>query len=448
MGCRIRRTAAGYLAYRLRSKLVPGYQSQERTGLRDTPTNRKRLEARALVITEEMRAGTFDYSQWFPRGSKTHLVQPAPSPVLSVRDYAEARWLPQKTPGLVRKSRLRDYRRHLRHILPFAGDVPLSDISVGLLERLRRRLREHGLAVKTIRNIVDATFRALYRDARREGLVTGDPFASLDWPRLQRRAPDPYTEEERNQLLDCFRSRKRQYYLFVLSAFWTGARPSELVGLRWNDVDLRAGKLLVRRSRTLGEDNAPKTAGSERTIEVAAFVIAALKAEQPLHARDDAFVFLNPQGRPIDVKVFTQWTWGPALRRLGLRPRKFYATRHTFISIALTRGWNLKALAEYTGTSVAMIERHYGRYIGGDMQTQLALLGGVAESPRPETQGDAVPISRAKAGKLRAVSGPGARRKTCDQALKMAAASGPFMDDAVAAVRGSNPSLSASRLPT
>jgi integrase len=65
----------------------------------------------------------------------------------------------------------------------------------------------------------------------------------------------------------------------------------------------------------------------------------------------------NPEGRPIDVKVFTQWTWNPALRRLNLRPRKFYATRHTFISVALTRGWNLKALAEYCGTSVAMIER-------------------------------------------------------------------------------------------
>jgi hypothetical protein len=41
----------------------------------------------------------------------------------------------------------------------------------------------------------------------------------------------------------------------------------------------------------------------------------------------------------------------------------------------LTRGWNLKALAEYCGTSVAMIERHYGRYLGGDMQAQLRLLG-------------------------------------------------------------------------
>ena len=105
-------------------------------------------------------------------------------------------------------------------------------------------------------------------------------------------------------------------------------------------------------------------------------MIDVLAAEKPLHVRDDDFVFLNPEARPIDVvKVVTQWTWNPALRRLNLRPRKFYATRHTFISVALTRGWNLKALAEYCGTSVVMIERQYGRYLAGDMQAQLRPLG-------------------------------------------------------------------------
>jgi hypothetical protein len=65
--------------------------------------------------------------------------------------------------------------------------------AVALLERLRHLLRERGHSVKTTRNIVDGTFRALYRDARREGLVDGDPFIGLEWPRLPGRAPDPYT---------------------------------------------------------------------------------------------------------------------------------------------------------------------------------------------------------------------------------------------------------------
>jgi len=47
-----------------------------------------------------------------------------------------------------------------------------------------------------------------------------------------------------------------------------------------------------------------------------------------------------------------------------VKPRKFYATRSTFISLTIPRTRNLKALADYCGTSVAMIEDHYGRYMG------------------------------------------------------------------------------------
>jgi hypothetical protein len=58
--------------------------------------------------------------------------------------------------------------------------------------------------------------------------------------------------------------------------------------------------------------------------------------------------------------------WFRCLRSLGIRPRKFYMMRHTFIPWALSEGANLKGLAEYCGTSVQMIEQRYGRYIRKD----------------------------------------------------------------------------------
>jgi integrase len=184
-----------------------------------------------------------------------------------------------------------------------------------------------------------------------------------------------------------FTHRKRAYHAFAFTAFWTGIRPSELVGLRWGDIDLRTGKLSVRRSRTLGEDNATKTRGSERTIDVAPAIAEVLRAAKPLHVTDDDFVFLNPEGKPIDVKVFTQWTWNPALRRADIRPRRFYATRHTFISAALARDVNIKFLADYCGTSVQMIEQRYGRYLRGDALGQLARLGDPKAGTLPGTLG-------------------------------------------------------------
>jgi integrase len=101
---------------------------------------------------------------------------------------------------------------------------------------------------------------------------------------------------------------------------------------------------------------------------------------KPLHLSADTFVFVNQVGRPLDEERFVEKHWHRALRATGVRPRKFYATRHTFISVALSRGANLKWIADYCGTSVEMIERPYGKFLHDDTG-QLALLSGPRESP-------------------------------------------------------------------
>lgn len=77
---------------------------------------------------------------------------------------------------------------------------------------------------------------------------------------------------------------------------------------------------------------------------------------------------------PIEQREWPKDHWRRVLRGLDIRPRKFYATRHTFISVALTAGVNLKWLGEYCGTSVAMIESHYGRYLERDGEREIQLL--------------------------------------------------------------------------
>ena len=130
------------------------------------------------------------------------------------------------------------------------------------------------------------------------------------------------------------------------------------MGLRWGAVDLRHGRLKVRVSRTLGEDNPPKTVKSAREITLLPEVVAVLRAAKPLHAAVNTFVFPTQAGTPLDEERFVEKHWHRGLRGTDVRPRKFYATRHTFISVALTKGANLKWLADYCGTSVEMIEKH------------------------------------------------------------------------------------------
>ena len=151
----------------------------------------------------------------------------------------------------------------------------------------------------------------------------------------------------------------------------------------------------MRTSRTLGEDNPPKTKKSKRTITVRPEVIAVLREmPQPLLVTADDFVFTTPTGRPVTEERFVKQHWHRALRATGIRPRKFYATRHTFISASLEAGYNIKRLADYCGTSVEMIERHYAGYLRDETPEEMLRLGGQPSVPStapPHTPAAATP---------------------------------------------------------
>lgn len=173
------------------------------------------------------------------------LCQPVESAPVTIADYY-AGWIEKKKPPFVRKSLERDYRQAFnKNILPFMGDMELNSMTVETLEDFRLHLvNERRLNLKTARNIIDASLRAMFRDAGRR--VDRDPFNDLPanwWPRLPKREPDPYTEDERDRILDFYRKKRTfKEYAFVYFRFYTGTRPSEAVALKWASVDLWNGK--------------------------------------------------------------------------------------------------------------------------------------------------------------------------------------------------------------
>jgi hypothetical protein len=73
VGCKIKVNRHGFLAFRLFWNKL---RSWEGTGLRDTPENRKLIEAKALLISREIKKGNFDYLKWFPEGNRAELFLP------------------------------------------------------------------------------------------------------------------------------------------------------------------------------------------------------------------------------------------------------------------------------------------------------------------------------------------------------------------------------------
>jgi integrase len=392
MACKVKVNRHGYLAFRL---YWGANESWEGTAWKDTPKNRVKAEARAVLISEEIENGTFDYLKWFPEGNKAELFKPKQTErdafARTVSEYY-ADWIERKKPPFIRPGLHHDYTRQFRrYILPNFGETRLVDVDLTKLDVFRASLnRVMGLSLKSCRNIIDGTFRAMMRDARAENPQLGliDHFANLKWKRLPTSKPDPFTAEERDVILNHFRAKHRFYYPFVAPLFGTGARQSEIIALRWGDIDLRAGSLSISKSHYMGEDGPTKTAASERVIALGVPIIDALKAIKPLHVTEADLVFKNSEGRAINEDKWRKKYWYRALRACGIRPRKFYATRHTFISIGLSQGLNIKWLAEYCGTSVAMIEKHYGRYINSDSREQLERLFGAKTETFSETLRD------------------------------------------------------------
>jgi integrase len=114
------------------------------------------------------------------------------------------------------------------------------------------------------------------------------------------------------------------------------------------DFDPKAGTLRINKSRSEGEENEPKTERSKRTIRLRPEALEVLRAHHRsrLMLDPDAYLFVNPEGQPINHKEWPRKSFYPVLRKLGIRLRDFYSTRDTFISEMLRRGENVKAIGD------------------------------------------------------------------------------------------------------
>lgn len=101
---------------------------------------------------------------------------------ISVADYY-SQWIERKREPMIRRSAIRDYRQHFgAYILPEIGKLALTAVDVRTLEKLRDQLLGRGLSAKTVRNILGASLRRMWRDARKDQMVERNPFEALDMP--------------------------------------------------------------------------------------------------------------------------------------------------------------------------------------------------------------------------------------------------------------------------
>jgi integrase len=156
----------------------------------------------------------------------------------------------------------------------------------------------------------------------------------------------------------------RVYGPMIRFAAITGMRPEEWAALERHDLDKAAGVVHVARTHVEGVTKAyGKTSASVREVPLSAL---ALEALDDVPARlDTRLVFYGPRGAHVNLRNFRRREWHPALEAAGVPPRRIYDLRSTFASNALAAGVSVFELARIMGTSVRMIERHYGMLLQG-----------------------------------------------------------------------------------
>jgi integrase len=162
----------------------------------------------------------------------------------------------------------------------------------------------------------------------------------------------------------------------IVFAAATGLRPSELFALEQRDIDRALGVVYVRRAYANGRIKHTKTRLSNRAVPLQAI---ALKALDRLPASENPIRFPNSRGGYVDFRSFGRRHWKPAQTAAGIEPlRHLYDLRHTYATFALRAGVSVFAVSRFMGSSIAMIDYHYGHLARDSREHAVSLLDALA----------------------------------------------------------------------
>jgi integrase len=263
----------------------------------------------------------------------------------------------------IRASTWRRYSDFVRvHLVPGLGRIPLAKLTAQHVQLFYTRKLGEGLSHSTVHHIHGVLHRAL-KDALLMGLVQRNVSDMVRAPRRSNREMATLSDWQAKQFLAAVKG-DRFAALYVL-ALTTGMREGELLGLRWQDLDLDRATLQVRMNVQEADGKfivaETKTAYSRRSIALTKKAVAALrqhkaKQDEDRMALGDAWnakldlVFPNRLGGIMIPDNLAKRSFKRALGRIGLPlDVRFHDLRHTAATLLLSRGVHPKVVSEMLG---------------------------------------------------------------------------------------------------
>jgi integrase len=270
-------------------------------------------------------------------------------------------WLENSVRGSVRKSTYDRNESLCRvHLIPALGRKKLKTLGATDVAGFYRSRLDSGCSPASVHKMHETLHKAL-KQAVRWGYMTKNPADDVDPPKVHAEEITPLTREEARRLLDTVQGDRLEA-LYVV-ALHTGLRQGELLALRWEDLDLEARKLQVRRTVTKDggklEIGPTKTAKGRRTVKLTRDATEALRGhlDRQLEEidglgdlfRENGLVFCSTKGTLINPTNLRKRSFAPLLERAGLPHMTFHQLRHTAATILLLKNVNPKIVSEMLG---------------------------------------------------------------------------------------------------
>ena len=299
-------------------------------------------------------------------------------------------WLQEKK-ACLRATTLREYARHVEvHLIPQVGRVRLGQLRSSQVSAVLRDLAEGGLGITSVRR-VHAILRSALSDAVRAELVVTNAAKNAVVPRQPRPKVDPWQPDELGRFLD-HAGADRLGSCFELIAL-AGLRRGEAAGLRWDDIDLIEGFLVVRqqivnldahvqqcdscggRHRRLAITTPKTSSGESRRVDLGQAAVAALLTHRVTQDtekmacgdayRDHGLVFAQVNGDPIHPERITK-RFKQLVKSSGCRDIRLHDLRHGRASLLLASGTDIAAISKMMGhSSIALTADTYAHLMRG-----------------------------------------------------------------------------------
>lgn len=295
-------------------------------------------------------------------------------------------WLETYEKIKIRPSTYKTYLGFIEnHIKPSLGDTNLRKLTTvqiqqfyqqllsnGRVERVESNNQAKGLSPKTVRNLNQMLSAAL-DCAVEQKLICSNPAKSCVLPKVEKQEMKTIPLDKLGQFFS--EAKQSGVYELYYIELATGLRRGELLGLKWDDVDWKNGVIYVRR-QIIRQDGkviaAPlKTKNSYRCVAIGSDAIAILKEKQIKENGLSDYIFPSPTGGPISPDSVLHMLQR-VLKRAGLEKIRFHDLRHTFATMALQNGVDVKTLSGMLGHYSAGFTLDTYAHVTTTMQTNAA----------------------------------------------------------------------------